>query len=1472
MHRGSAISPGSLRPAEDVESPRLASYSKERKQQQGVWRLARLALVQHGRWRWMIPLALLICGCFAFLFGWSPLPGSHGDHAQRVHPRYQGDLDLLIQRAEAERLQTLSELQPVFRHWQGTKDEVKDKRERLRAAQADYDRISELHSERRQAAMAAGDAAQQERLRSFLEKDREVEVRGVTAALDKANEQVSDATWREGLSLERVRRLRREVEALGAALADMRAQRGDLGVNPVKNPRVTGALAGLVPGAAGLLGGSFDRERLLALYAGRVGGGDPGGPGESGGSVASDAQRAGLEEWFAALTADLYLNLGTFGDWTFQRGELPTPSLQRPSAAANSSDVSDASGAGAAQSVNGMRPRDVAAGRRGRAGGAGSEAGSGSAGASGTDEDDSVRCRMAAICEGAAACQPGDELGCASEAAVRQEHVRDAIRWSWKGYRDHAWGQDELRPLSRAGSKWFNLGLTLADSLDTLLLAGLEPEYEEARRWVAEELATDGDEFVNTFETTIRVLSGLLSAFLLSPGDPVFLFRAVDLGLRLSAAFQSASGIPFSDVNLRTHATRQPEWTAFSSLSEATTLSLEFATLAQVSGESELEAAAMAVAEKVMSLPGRTSGLAPIFVDPATGTLAGGLMTLGARGDSYYEYLLKQWLLGGKHQPALLKGYKEAMRGVRERLLQRTVPGRAGGGLAYVGELHGGVIVHKMDHLVCFLPGLLALGHLHGVSTARSGEQSDLDLAKDLMATCNELYRRTPAGLAPEIAFFTPRAGDDYPKRHAGDVGGGDFTVKPQDAHNLLRPETVESLFVLWRVTGDARYREWGWHMFRAWHRFCRVPTGGFANLESVLTVPPPQRDKMESFWLAETLKYLYLLFDDSQPVLIPLDQFVLNTEAHPLPITGSVAASAAAAHARKGPRGSGPSKGTLDERLQAWAEEWRRLAGNATSGGLGRGAADPAERRAQARPGVLPAGAAAQPPAALEYTLGALALGYTLGEWEATDAAAAPGYFTAAGAAPAPSMVHQALEGAAADLFAAATALDDAAILVRVAAGAPVVALPPNPPRRYGGRRGRRGLRGMNPKLSPIDPIPAAIQPGIDGAMSPRAAGFVTAASAVDTAFDRARAALRRVAPGALGPAAGAPAGLPQASALDAARDDFARAAAELADAANEIRAAAAPAPEPKKPKEPATKETPVAKKKRGLKAVATGEKQAKKKATSKDNTGPKIKNACTAYIFFSSDKRSEVKAAHPEYSLAELSKELEAGDEDAQAPAAKGVAAKKTKAKRKRGEESKPAGEDKADTGISMEDLAERMDVDWQAHPAECILTQTRDGTKFVVKRAGLGFAEFGLVDARAAKRQRAEGAPAEGAAPPLPLTLVDEYERYTAKFHAAVHDHTEDGELDLEDLAPGSLLDACSFLGYMREEPFLLNRAVKGRDTTMRVPTLGLSLLVQRMVGAEAAKRAEADAEARGLRTKVKELEMKLEQGKLLTAGEE
>ena len=66
---------------------------------------------------------------------------------------------------------------------------------------------------------------------------------------------------------------------------------------------------------------------------------------------------------------------------------------------------------------------------------------------------------------------------------------------------------------------------------------------------------------------------------------------------------------------------------------------------------------------------------------------------------------------------------------------------------------------------------------------------------------------------------------------------GRDDMSGMQDAHNLLRPETVESLFVLWRVTGDPIYRAWGWHIFRAFERWCRLESGGYANLDSVLKV-----------------------------------------------------------------------------------------------------------------------------------------------------------------------------------------------------------------------------------------------------------------------------------------------------------------------------------------------------------------------------------------------------------------------------------------------------------------------------------------------------------------------------------------------------------------------------------------------------------------------------------------------------------
>ena len=123
----------------------------------------------------------------------------------------------------------------------------------------------------------------------------------------------------------------------------------------------------------------------------------------------------------------------------------------------------------------------------------------------------------------------------------RQKAVVEAFKHAWKGYQNYAWGHDHLRPISKGAQNWFGLGLTLIDSLDTMWIMNLTEEFEEAKDWVASSLTFKINKDVNLFETTIRVLGGLLSAFHLS-GDSVFLERAKDLGQRLMGAFSSSSG------------------------------------------------------------------------------------------------------------------------------------------------------------------------------------------------------------------------------------------------------------------------------------------------------------------------------------------------------------------------------------------------------------------------------------------------------------------------------------------------------------------------------------------------------------------------------------------------------------------------------------------------------------------------------------------------------------------------------------------------------------------------------------------------------------------------------------------------------------------------------------------------------------------------------------------------------------------
>ncbi|XP_051267984.1 endoplasmic reticulum mannosyl-oligosaccharide 1,2-alpha-mannosidase isoform X1 [Dicentrarchus labrax] len=446
----------------------------------------------------------------------------------------------------------------------------------------------------------------------------------------------------------------------------------------------------------------------------------------------------------------------------------------------------------------------------------------------------------------------------------RLEAVRDAFRHAWKGYKDYAWGHDELKPISKSFGEWFGLGLTLIDSLDTMWIMGLKEEFAEAKNWVEKELSFNKNVDVNLFETTIRVLGGLLSTFHLT-GDQLFLDKAKDLGSKLMPAFKTPSKIPFSDVNIGKGTAHPPRWTSDSTLAEVTSIQLEFRELSRLTQDPQYQEVANEVMRLVHKLPGKHDGLVPMFINTNSGQFTHkGVFTLGARADSYYEYLLKQWIQGGKAEDDLLEDYLQAVEGVKKHLVRQTGASR----LTFVGELSHNRFNPKMDHLVCFLPGTLALG-------AHNGLPGDhMDLAVELTETCHQMYKQMETGLSPEIVHFSLQASD-----------GRDVVVKPADRHNLLRPETVESLFYMYRFTKETKYRDWGWDILQSFNNYTKVSDGGYTSINNVRDpVNPGPRDKMESFFLGETLKYMYLLFSDDME-LLSLDKYIFNTEAHPLPI-----------------------------------------------------------------------------------------------------------------------------------------------------------------------------------------------------------------------------------------------------------------------------------------------------------------------------------------------------------------------------------------------------------------------------------------------------------------------------------------------------------------------------------------------------------------------------------------------------------
>ncbi|KAF8878262.1 glycoside hydrolase [Gymnopilus junonius] len=481
----------------------------------------------------------------------------------------------------------------------------------------------------------------------------------------------------------------------------------------------------------------------------------------------------------------------------------------------------------------------------------------------------------------------------------KQKAIVEAFQHSWGAYERDAMGSDEYHPISHGGSNISSsggIGYTVADTLDTMIILGLTSEHQRAREWVKNNLVFDREGTFSTFETTIRVLGGLLSAYHLTT-DKLYLKRAIDLADRLLPAFNTASGLPLPSVDLARRVGVPDQYSPqVISTAEAATLQLEFRYLAELTGNPNY----WYKAERVMSIIDKLPhNLVPIYMNIETGTFIPSEIRLGSRGDSYYEYLLKQFLQTNQTEEVYNKMYEESMQGIHDYLVQKTLTKH----MTYMAELipqngaNGQLSWErqaKQDHLVCFLAGSLMLGATTSGSVVKAISvpprmeelsergQRDWKTGVDLLETCMYTHE-TSTGLSPEIVQFktleSPGPESDRDWYIKGSQKGGPSSY---DARYMLRPETVESLFIAWRLTGNIRYRNYAWSIFSAIDKHCRVQSGGYATVLDVDTVPVTLDDKQETFFLSETLKYLYLTFSDSS--VLPLNVIIIS-QAHPLPI-----------------------------------------------------------------------------------------------------------------------------------------------------------------------------------------------------------------------------------------------------------------------------------------------------------------------------------------------------------------------------------------------------------------------------------------------------------------------------------------------------------------------------------------------------------------------------------------------------------
>lgn len=460
----------------------------------------------------------------------------------------------------------------------------------------------------------------------------------------------------------------------------------------------------------------------------------------------------------------------------------------------------------------------------------------------------------------------------------RLELVKNMTLSAWNAYAKYAWGDDVLltyyrRP--RLGRSFDNSGRSILASMSTLWIMELHEQFNQGRQWIEQQFNfTAIDNLMLVHHQVTRYMGGLLSCYALT-GDWMFVEKAVAIAEQIEQAFNTSTGIPYRTFNPSTNLTSEET----SALSYFGGLYLEHTYLSVVSKNSKHQWI-VARMRNNMKTAVKPSGLYQQAMDIG-GQWRSTTSTLFELASHFYEDLLKSVLMTGGLSGEDFQLYRRAMEAVETmRLITRS---HVDVFWARDYDLEKGTHERYMRYSGCYLGAMLMLGadvierrhYLNTEEKRRAIEQAirHREMAEALTETCYRESNRSQTGLGS--AKFYPDGVED-----------GHFIYKEIENRRFnLSPELAQSYFVLWRTTGDPKYREYAWEMAQAIDRHCRTPNGGFAGLKNVNDTEEGFTNHQPELFLSGTLKYLFLTFSDTK--LFPLDQWVFNSAGHPLPICG---------------------------------------------------------------------------------------------------------------------------------------------------------------------------------------------------------------------------------------------------------------------------------------------------------------------------------------------------------------------------------------------------------------------------------------------------------------------------------------------------------------------------------------------------------------------------------------------------------